>query len=581
MKRSLKLERLIPLYGNLKKYQSQNWRQDILAGITVSVIIIPQGMAYALLAGLPPIYGLYGGLIPLIIYGIFGTSGQLSIGPVAISSILLFAGVSQIAEPLTELYIGLVILVGFLAGVLQFALGLFRLGFLVNFISQPVITGFTGAAAVIIFVSQLKTALGISVPRSENLFDTISYLIQHLSEIDWLAVVFCITTLVILSILKKINKAIPGALIVVILGILAAFILTKYGLAGQLGIVGAIPTGLPAFQPPPFSVENIQLLIPTVLTVGIMGVVECIGIAKGIHRDDQTSKVRPNMELSALGLSKMAGSFFLALPSSGSFSRSAINDEAGSKSGLSSITTALMVGLTLIFFTKLFYFLPSAVLAAIIIYAIRNLFDVKEMRNLWKSHKTDFSMMAVTFLTTIFFGIEKGVIVGVGLSLAIFIYRSSRPHIVRLGQLPNTAVYRNIERFEDARCPDDVLIVRVDNQLFYANVLFFQETIQRYNQKRPNLRLVVLDASGIHNIDSTGIRVLKQLFHYFTKRDITFVISGAIGPVRDIISSSELLDLMGQQSFFLEIHDAMHHHGAIPKNDQDSGWSEDAVQANF
>lgn len=577
----MKLERLIPLYGNLKKYEASNWRQDILAGIIVSIIIIPQGMAYALLAGMPPIYGLYGGLIPLIVYGIFGTSGQLAIGPVAISSILLFAGVSHLADPFSASYIELIILTGFLAGVLQLLLGIFRLGFLVNFISQPVITGFTAAAAVIIFVSQLKTVLGILVPRSDNLIDTVTYLVHHISELNWLAVAFCVVSLIILIVLKKISKAIPGALIVVVSGILAAYGLAQYGLSGNLQIVGEIPTGLPVFQVPDFSIDNILLLLPTVLTVGIMGVVECIGIAKGIQRDDQTSKVRPNMELSALGLSKMAGSFFQALPSSGSFSRSAINDEAGSKSGLSSITTALMVGLTLIFFTKLFYYLPSTVLAAIIIYAIRNLFDVKEMRSLWKSHKIDFSMMAVTFFITVFFGIEKGVITGVLLSLAIFIYRSSRPHMVRLGRLPDSEVYRNLDRFEEAKCPEDVLIVRIDNQLFYANVLFFEETIQHYSRTRPELRLVILDASGMHNIDSTGIRVLTQLYSYYKKRNTAFVISGAIGPVRDIISSSALLTLMGQKSFFLEIHDAMQFHGAIEKDKDDTGWSEDAVQSNF
>jgi len=577
----MKLERLIPLYGTLKNYQSRNWRQDILAGITVSVIIIPQGMAYALLAGIPPIYGLYGGLIPLIIYGIFGTSGQLSIGPVAISSILIFAGVSEIAAPLSDYYVELVILVGFLAGVLQLLLGIFRLGFLVNFISQPVITGFTAAASVIIFVSQLKIALGISVPLSHNLIDTVTYLTTHISELDWLAVLFCVTSILILIILKKINKSIPGALTVVILGILISYGLANNGMSGHLQIIGAIPTGLPAFEMPSFSMEHILILLPTVLTVGIMSVVECIGIAKGIQRDEQTTKVRPNMELAAIGLAKMGGSFFQALPSSGSFSRSAINDEAGSESGLSSITTALMVGLTLIFFTKLFYYLPSAVLSAIIIYAIRNLFNAKEMRSLWKSHKIDFSMMAVTFFITVFFGIEKGVMVGVVLSLAIFIYRSSRPHMVRLGRLPNTEAYRNLKRFKDARCPEDVLIVRIDNQLFYANVLYFEEIIQNYSQRIPKLRLVILDASGMHNIDSTGIRVLTQLYHYFKKRNISFNITGAIGPVRDIISTSDLLSLMGEQSFFLEIHDAMQFHGAIEKDDDNTGWSEDAVQTNF
>lgn len=189
-------------------------------------------------------------------------------------------------------------------------------------------------------------------------------------------------------------------------------------------------------------------------------------------------------------------------------------------------------------------------------------------------------MMAVTFIITVFFGIEKGVVVGVMLSLAIFIYRSSRPHMVRLGRLPNTEAYRNMERFEDAICPEDVLIVRIDNQLFYANVLFFEETIQNYSKSRPALRLVILDASGMHNIDSTGIRVLTQLYHYFKKRNISFNISGAIGPVRDIISTSELLTLMGQQSFFLEIHDAMQFYSTIEK-DENKGWSEDAVQTNF
>jgi len=576
----MKIKRWLPLYGTLKTYYAKDWRKDVLAGIVVAVMIIPQGMAYALLAGIPPIYGLYAGLIPLIIYGIFGTSGQLAIGPVAISSILLLAGVSQLADPMTSEYISLIILTGLLVGIFQAALGLFRLGFLVNFISQPVITGFTGAAAVIIFISQIRNVTGIPVPRFSYLYETVYYSFHHLLEMNRMALLFCVTSILALWILKKINRALPGALIVVVIGIIVAWWLSKSGQLAGMRVVGEIPDGLPSFILPELSIENALLLIPTVITVGVMGVVECIGIAKTIQRRHEESRIRPDMELIALGLSKIGGSFFQSLPTSGSFSRSAINDEAGAKSGLSSITTGLVVGLTLLFFTKLFYYLPNAVLAAIIIFAIRNLFDYKEMQRLWKSHKTDFVMMAVTFVVTLIFGIEKGVLVGVALSLAVFIYRSSRPHLAVLGRLPNSQAYRNVERFEDAHCPEDVLIMRLDYQLYFANVIFFQDAIQNISKTKKNLRLIILDAAGIHAIDSTGIRVLRELFFYFKKRNIHFVISGSIGPVRDKMASSGTIEEMGAQSFFLEIHDAMIYFGVLPEQAKTT-WSADAVQTNY
>ena len=359
-----------------------------MAGLTVGIMLVPQGMAYAYLAGMPPIYGLYAGLVPLFLYALLGTSRQLSVGPVAISALLVLSGVSVLAEPGTAQYIELVVAAGLFIGILQVILGFMRLGFLVNFLSHPVIAGFTSAAAVIIAVNQLEDALGFEIPSLESTFETFIYTIQHLDQTNWISLAICVGAMVLISTLKRINKSIPGALIAVIIGIVLTY---GFGL-DQMGvdIIRSVPEGLPSFRMPQLSWEILETLLPTIFTVAMIGIVESISIARVLETKHQDHTIQPNQEFFALGLAKIGGAFFQALPTSGSFSRSAVNSNNGAKTGVASLITCALIVLTLSFLTPLFYYLPKAILAAIILLAVRGLFDYKEAIHLWHTHKQDF-----------------------------------------------------------------------------------------------------------------------------------------------------------------------------------------------
>ena len=575
----MNLKSFFPITENFSTHSSKDWRKDLIAGITVAVMLVPQGMAYAMLAGMPPIYGLYGGLIPLLLYAVLGTSRQMSIGPVAISALLVLAGVSQIADPMTPEYISLVILTGLLVGIAQMLLGVFRLGFLVNFISHPVIVGFTSAAAIIIAVSQLKDLLGISIPRFSHAFETIEYAVNHFAETNWLTVILCIGSIIAMLVLKKINKAIPGALLVVMVGTLLVYFLgeEKMGVA----IVRDVPKGLPIFQMPEMTWEKIQILYPTIFTVTIICIVESIAIAKVLQAKHGDYQIRANQELIALGISKIGGAFFQSIPTSGSFTRSAVNNESGARSGFASIFTAILIGLTLVFLTPLFYYLPKAILAAIILLSVKSLFDWQEAKHLWQTHRSDFYMMLTTFIVTLTFGIEEGVMAGVVLSICMVLYRSSKPHIAILGKLPDSINYRNIDRFESAKEPEDVLVIRFDDQLYFGNASYFQETIQELvNERELKPEMVLLDASSVHGMDSTGLHTLEELQRYLNNKSITFYISGMIGPVRDFATKSGFIEKMGEQNHFLNIHEGVIHFKNMQKG-LEKNWTRDALQSNL
>ena len=575
----MKFTSRIHILEKFKTHQKGDWRAEIIAGITVAIMLVPQGMAYALLAGMPPIYGLYAGLVPLFIYALFGTSRQMSVGPVAISALLVLAGVSQLAEPMTPEYISLVLLAGTLIGIAQIILGLLKVGFLVNFISHPVIVGFTAGAAIIISINQLKDLLGMKIPRFDHIYETVIYAYHNIGFANKYAVGLCLGSIFVMALLRKINKTIPGALIMVLIGSIIAY----YGKIEYLGvsIVGSVPEGLPIFFVPDFSMEKIKMLLPTVFTVTLIGIVESIGIAKVLQSKHQDYQIRANQELVALGLSKFLGSFFLAIPSSGSFSRSAVNNDAGAKSGIASLITAFIIGLTLIFLTPLFYYLPKAVLAAIILFAVKGLIDFYEIKHLWKTHRKDFFMMLITFLVTIGVGTEYGVLVGVLLSIWMVLYRSSQPHCVELGKLPDSLNYRNINRFPEAETQNDVLTVRFDEQLYFANVGYFQDRLKVFARNRGDeLKLVIVDFSSIHEMDSTGMAGLKELFTYFQKNNIEFYFAGVVGPVRDYMNKAGLFRVIGEKKYFLKVHDAICFYNAIPEIEEEIGWFPDALQAN-
>lgn len=574
---------------NLKKYfHILEWlptynkgflKNDLIAGLTVSVMFVPQAMAYSLLAGMPPIYGLYGGLLPLFLYALFGTSRHLSVGTVAVSSLLVLAGISQIAEPLTPEYISLVILTGLLAGIIQALASFMRLGFLANFLSYPVIAGFTSAAAIIIAASQLKYLLGFEIPRFSALYDTFGYAIQHIGETHWPTFLLCISGIGLIWGLKKINKSIPGPLIVVVIGIL----LIKFLKLDEQGIniVKGVPEGLPAFLLPEWSLANIKLVFPTVLTVSIMGMVETISIGKVWEAKHKNYKIDANQELLAIGISKIGGAFFQAIPTSASFTRSAVNSESGAKTQMSSIFTSILIGLTLLFLTPVFYYLPKAILAAIVLLSVKSLFEYKEAINLWKTHRGDFFMMLATFIVTLIFGIEEGVLAGVVLSVLMVMYRNAQPHIAVLGQLPNTNYYRNVDRFPSAIQIPDCLVVRFDSQLFFGNSLYFKEFFEELveSHQTPKLKGIVLDASNINDIDSSGLKALQSTKNFLQRAKVNFYIAGVIGPVRDRLHTADLIEEIGKENQFMYVQDAIDFHLKIDSKNLNK-WAESAIQTN-
>ena len=552
----MKISKFIPALDWIKSYNGKLLAADSIAGLTVWIMLVPQGMAYAMLAGMPPIYGLYGGLIPLFLYGLLGTSRQLSIGPVAVSALLVLAGISQIATPGTPEYITLVLLTGLMIGVVQLSMGLLRLGFLINFLSHPVIIGFTSAAAIIIAVSQLKYLLGIDIPRFEHVYETAIYAFEHISEIHWPSFAICTTGILLIFLSRSISRSIPIALIITVLGILIVYFfdLQQYGVK----IVGQVPQGLPEFAIPELSFDNLQLILPTVFTVAIIGIVESIGIAKVLEAKNKDCEIRPNQELLALGISKVAGAFFQAIPTSGSFTRSAVNDDAGGKTGLSSMITAILIGLTLIFLTPLFYYLPEAVLAAIILVAVKGLFNVKEAKQLWQTDRRDFVLMMATFVFTLTLGIEIGVLIGVLLSLALILYNISKGQAAVLGRVKDSHQFVDLADNEEASPIQDVMIFQFNGPLIFCNANAFKsDLIQLFNQQEKKPALFIFDASNIYDIDSSGIHVLEETYEWVDNQGSRFRIAGLITPVKDQLEKVGFLEHIGQDKEYLTIDHAL------------------------
>ncbi|WP_372906492.1 SulP family inorganic anion transporter [Rhodohalobacter sp.] len=549
------IKKFIPLADTLSSYNKSVFKGDLNAGVTVGIMLIPQGMAYAILAGLPPVYGLYASIIPLVIYALFGTSKQLAVGPVAMVSLLVVAGVGEFAEVGSARFIQLAILTALGVGLVQFLMGVFRMGFLVNFLSHPVLSGFTSAAALIIGASQIKNLTGLDLPRTKQVQEIVIETARRFTEIEPITAAIGIGSIAAIILIRKWKRTFPSALVVVVVGtaVTALFGLNQHGVA----IVGDIPKGLPAFSLEFLNLSDARILIPTVLIISLVSYMESIAVAKAIA-NKHGYKVDANQELVALGAANIGGAFFQAFPTTGGFSRTAVNDQSGANSTVASIISAVIIALTVLFLTPLFYYLPSAVLAAIIMVAVAGLFDAAEMKHLWKTDKRDLAMLLVTFIATLALGIEEGIAIGVVLSLILVIYSSTKPHSAELGQLGETRNYRNINRYNEANISDEILIYRYDSALYFANVEHFQDTLfSKIEQRGEKLELVILDASAIHTIDSTGIHTLNEIIKDLKHRGITFFIAGAIGPVRDKLKTSGIQESMGQENFFFDVSDAV------------------------
>ncbi|MFT5184995.1 MAG: SulP family sulfate permease [Flavobacteriales bacterium] len=540
------------MLGWIKEYNKDWFRSDLFAGLTVGVMLIPQGMAYALIAGLPAQYGLYASIVPLIVYAVFGTSRQLAVGPVAMVSLLIASGIGVIAESGSEAYIELAIVLALMVGVIQLLLGLFRMGFLVNFMSHPVISGFTSAAALIIGFSQLKHVMGVDISKSHYIHETVINAFSKFAEWNWITIAIAVGGMVVIILARKYLKKVPAQLVAVVLGIGVVY-LFNLDQAG-VKIVGEIPSDLPKFQAANIDWEQIKLLLPAAFTISLIGFVESFAVAKTIQNKHRDYEVKSNQELIGLGLANVAGSFFQSFPVTGGFSRTAVNDQAGAKSGVAAIISATLIGITLLLLTPLFFFLPKAILASVIMVAVFGLVNIKEPINLWKSDKSDFAMLVITFFGTLFLGIEQGIGLGVLLSLSVIILRTTRPHIAVLGRVPGTDVYRNIDRFDQIIERKDIIVLRLDARLYFANLNYVQDRFNEIlEQYKPEMHGLVLSFESVNMVDSSAIHFLSDLFLSLKANGIKLVIANVKGPVRDKLFVSGLTEKIGSDHFTISV----------------------------
>ena len=552
----MKLKSLIPILEWLPNYKKEYLGGDLSAGLTVGIMLIPQGMAYAMIAGLPPVFGLYAALIPQVIYGILGTSRQLSVGPVAMDSLLVAAGLGALSLSGIEEYIGMAIFLALFMGSIQFLLGIVRMGFLVNFLSKPVISGFTSAAALIIGLSQLKHLLGTQIERSNQIHTLLFNAFKTIDQTQWIALVLGLAAIVIIKGLKRIHKRIPGALIVTLLGIVVTYVFRLDQLG--LSIVQDVPKGLPSFSLPSVEQSRIAELFPIAITLALIAFMEAISVAKAVEEKHKLNEVRPNQELIALGLSNVIGSLFQSYPTTGGFSRTAVNDQAGAASTLASFISAAIVGLTLLFLTPLFYYLPNTVLAAIIMVAVFGLIDIEYPKVLWKNRKDEFALLLFTFIITLTVGIKEGILFGVLLSLLLLVYRSSKPHFAILARVKNSPYYRNIKRFpEEVEIDPEIVLFRFDGQLYFGNKDYFKSSLlQAIEERGASVSKLILNVEPINYIDSSAAFMLRQLVEDLASRNINVAVAGPIGPIRDILRRSGIVELLGKEAFYENTHSA-------------------------
>ena len=540
----------------LKSYNPSILKQDLLAGLIVAVMLVPQAMAYAMLAGLPPVVGLYAATFPLIAYALLGSSRQLAVGPVAIISLLVADACAKVATASggIEEILGLVAVLAILVGLIQVILGLLRAGFLINFVSHAVIIGFTSAGAILIGISQLPQLLGVNVGKSHTAFGMLREVLATVSEVHWLTLGIGLVVTAILLIARFRRWRFPVTLPVIAVATLLAywFNLEAHGLR----CVGAVPAGLPAWKLPTFEWQMIANLLPSALTIVFMGYMESVAVAQWIALREKY-RISPNREFFGLGLANIIAGLFSGYPVTGGFSRTAVNYQAGAKTPLASVATAGLVLLTLLAFTPLFTHLPKVVLAVVIIMAVIGLIDIREIRHLFGIKKVDGWVSLVTFLVTLGIGMDTGLLTGIALSLALFIYRSARPRTAILGRIGDGSEFRDIKVFPDAKTDPAIIMLRVDASLYFANAGFVEDRIREELLRQPEARLVLMDMSAVNDIDAVAITTLENLIQECADGKVNFAFSGMKVQIRKIIERAGWKEKYGSESFYPNLIQAL------------------------
>lgn len=565
--RAASIRRFFPILDWGSEYSKDTFLSDFVAALIVTIMLIPQSLAYALLAGLPPEMGLYASILPLVAYAIFGTSRALAVGPVAVVSLMTAAAIGKLGLATPAEYAAAAITLAFLSGLILTVMGVFRLGFLANFLSHPVIAGFITASGLLIATSQMKHILGVP-SHGEALFDRLATLVSHVGQTNLITFAVGAASIAFLFWVRKgmkplliklglkprladiLAKAGPVAAVAVTTLLSFAFDFAGHGVS----IVGDVPQGLPPLTFPSFNLDLVGQLIGPAILISIIGFVESISVAQTLAAK-RRQRITPDQELVGLGASNIAASLSGGYPVTGGFARSVVNFDAGAETPAAGAFTAVGIALAALLLTPLLYFLPTATLAATIIVAVLSLVDFGILKRTWKYSKADFAAVAATILLTLTFGVEVGVSSGVVLSIVLFLYKTSRPHIAEVGLVPGTEHFRNIDRHHVLTHPE-LLSLRLDENLYFANARYIEDYILDRLAKGQPVKHVVLMCSAVNVIDLSALESLEELNRRMDDMGIRLHLSEVKGPVMDRLQKTHFLDdLTGQ--VFLSQYGAM------------------------
>ncbi len=560
------ISRYLPILDWGRHYDRRALSNDMVAAVIVTIMLIPQSLAYALLAGLPPEAGIYASIAPIVLYAIFGTSRALAVGPVAVVSLLTASAIGQVAEAGTAGYAVAALTLAGLSGAFLVLLGIFRLGFLANFLSHPVIAGFITASGILIATSQLKHILGVSA-HGHTLPEMVGSIVAHLDQVNWITVSIGVTATGFLfwvrGNLKPLLKRLgTGPLLTDLLakaGPVAAVVSTTLAVwlfdleAAGVRIVGDVPQSLPPLTLPGLSPDLIGALLMPAILISVIGFVESISVAQTLAAKKR-QRIDPDQELIGLGAANLGAAFTGGFPVTGGFSRSVVNFDAGAETPAAGIYTAIGLAIAALALTPLVYYLPNATLAATIIVAVLSLVDFSILRKTWGYARSDFTAVAATILLTLGLGVEVGVASGVAISILLHLYKTSRPHVAEVGLVPDTQHFRNVNRHAVETSPQ-VLTLRVDESLYFVNARFLEDLVQSRVTTGCEIRDVVLMFSAVNEVDFSALESLEAINLRLKDMGVGLHLSEVKGPVMDRLQKSHLIgDLNGQ--VFLSQYDA-------------------------
>ncbi len=549
------LIRFFPFLAWKSLINGQSLKSDLIAGVTGAVIVLPQGVAFAMIAGLPPQYGLYTAMVTPIVAALFGSSWHLISGPTTAISIVVFSAVSQYVEPGSAEFIKLTLTLTFLAGMYQFGFGLVRLGALVNFVSPNVIMGFTAGAAFLIASSQIKHVLGIAVPRGESFVDTWLAVAQNTDSINFYALIIALTTLLSAVIIKRLIPKGPNLLLAMLIAGLVSFLIGGEGHGVRM--VGEITAFLPQLSAPDFSMVSVRLMAPKAFAVALLGLIEAVSISRSVAALSH-QKVDGNQEFIGQGLSNIVGSFFSSYAGSGSFTRTGLNFESGAKTPLSAIFSVFFLLLILIFLAPLMAFLPVASMGGIILLVAYNLIEFKHIKGVIKTSNRETIVLAITFLSTLFLDLEFAIYSGVLISLFFYLNRTARPAIISMApDLESTGRhFMNIERKALLECPQ-LKIMRIDGSLFFGAIQHVEEQVEKIEEEGLRYKHILILGYGINMIDMAGAGMLAELATRLRKKGGGLYFVGMKKEASKIIHQDKFLNNIGKQNVFDSVADAI------------------------